>query len=140
MTDGQVEAAPRARRGPLRRLGCGIALVIWFVILLFPGFLLLLAIQQEVVVWHGRGFPEAESHPLVQVKLIMDARTRGVSITSSHISIEDSQNACVQTNVNYLLWQGTGEAASYCDCYARAGESGWTLTETYSGACRAGGS
>jgi hypothetical protein len=113
---------------------------VWFVILLIPGFLLLLAIQQEVAVWHGSGFPDSESHPLAQVKLIMDARTRGVSLTSSHISREDGQNACVQTNVRYLLWQGQGEPASYCDCYQRADNERWQLSETYGGACRPEGS
>lgn len=139
-TPESVASPPLASISPVRRilgrLGCFVGVSLWVIVLLIPGFLFLLAIEGEIAVWHGAGFPEPEAHPLLQVKLLMEIDTRGLNITASHISHETSTAACVQTNVNYVLWQGEGEPASYCDCYTRPDASAsWALSETYPGAC-----
>lgn len=131
--------AQRPRRNPLRRLGCGLALIVWFGILLIPGFLLMLAMQEEVAIWHGGDFPEREYHPALQISLLMDIDTRGVNITRSYIATSSGDTAaCVETQVSYVLWQGRGDPATYCDCYTRAtaGEA-WTYTGTEQGRCGA---
>lgn len=136
MSENEKATTPPAEVRIGRR-GCIIGVIIWLVVMTIPAFILLLAIQQEVTIWHGSGFPEREAHPLLQVRLIMEIESRGVSIGTSHISRETETLACVQTNVNYLLWQGQGESASYCDCYQREDPSAdWQFNETYTGICQ----
>ncbi len=126
----------KARRGVLGRLGCGLGLIVWLIVMLIPGFLFLLAIQQEISIWHGGGFPERDYHPALQIKLMMDIDTRGVSITRSYTAVSEDNATCVETQVQYILWQGRGEPAAYCDCYTRASLQGdWSYRGTQQGAC-----
>jgi hypothetical protein len=118
-----------------KRAGCGAAVLLWMVVLLIPAFLFLLAIQGEVALWHSGDVPEGESHPLLQVKLLMEVETRGLNITSSNVVRQDDLT-CMQTSVRYLLWQGEGNNVSYCDCYTReSNESAWELVTTNEGSC-----
>lgn len=122
------------RRAYTRRFGCGLAVLAWLLVLLIPGFLFLLAIQGEIVLWHGGDVPASESHPLLQVKLLMEIETRGLNITRSTPVTQSESETCMQTVVSYLLWQGEGSNVSYCDCYERANET-WQLTSTGDGSC-----
>jgi len=127
---------PKARRGLFGRLGCALGLLIWLAVMLIPGFLFLLAVQQEISIWHGGGFPERDYHPALQIKLMMDIDTRGVSITRSYVALSEENATCVETQVQYVLWQGRGEPAAYCDCYTRAQPpNAWSYTGTQQGAC-----
>jgi hypothetical protein len=123
------------RRAVVRRVGCGVAVILWALFMLIPGFLLLLAVQNEVIIWHGSGVPEPEAHPLLQVKLLMEIQTRGVSITTSSLQAGANHQTCMQTHVRYVLWQGQGENVSYCDCYTRAEGDTWQFISTVSGSC-----
>jgi hypothetical protein len=122
------------RSAYLKRAGCGLAVLLWMVVLLIPGLFFLLAIQGEVALWHGAGVPEPEAHPLLQVKLLMEVETRGLNITRSVPIIQSNDVTCMQTSVNYLLWQGEGNNVSYCDCYRRNGEM-WEFISTNEGNC-----
>jgi hypothetical protein len=123
------------RRAFVRRIGCGFAVILWAVFMLIPGFLLLLAVQNEVIIWHGSSVPEPEAHPLLQVKLLMEIQTRGVSITTSQPQTSANNQTCMQTHVRYVLWQGQGENVSYCDCYTRLEGGAWQFMSTASGNC-----
>ncbi len=138
-TPAQISPAPPSRRvNPIRRLGCGALLVIWFLILLLPAVMLALAVRGEIALWHGGDIPEPDAHPLVQLRLVMDARTRGVNVTTSQPLVLDGQT-CVQTDVRYVLWQGRGEDVRYCDCYTRPADGApWELMTTHSGTCEEG--
>lgn len=126
----------KARRSVFGRLGCALGLMIWLIVMLIPGFLFFLATQQEISIWHGGGFPERDYHPALQIKLMMDIDTRGVSITRSYTALAQDTATCVETQVQYVLWQGSGDPAAYCDCYTRASsQADWVYRDTQSGAC-----
>lgn len=125
-----VDAEPR-RRSPLRRVGCWIVIVIWFLILLLPCALIMLAVQQEIVITTG-------SAPGQQLRLwlISEAEQRGFGLSTASVIPKDNNDLCVQTDVRFFLWAGKGESSSYCDCYQRANQSAaWTSVSTATGAC-----
>ncbi|NJL54632.1 hypothetical protein HC928_05120 [bacterium] len=133
--DYVVKETPR-RHSPLRRLGCGALLLGWFAILLLPLAMFVLAIQGDVTIWHGAGIPDREEHPRLQVRLIMEMDFRGLGITNSSIEREGDNLLCIQSDVRFLLWQGEGEPATFCDCYTRsAPDSAWALESTVTGGC-----
>lgn len=124
---------PRRFRG-LRRLGCILLLVIWFMVLLLPCFMIVLATQQQITISQG-SLPDQE----IRIWLVMEQNQRGLGIssTSTHPAKGDNlptDSLCLQTNVNYLLWQGKGEASTYCECYAHDGDN-YTPLASYSQAC-----
>jgi hypothetical protein len=114
--------------GIVKRIGCGFLIVLWFVILLLPCFLIVLATQQEITISQG-SLPGQQ----IRIWLIMESEQRGVGISTTS-SIEIGEISCLQTNVNYILWQGKGDAASFCDCFSRF-EDEWLLATTSQGAC-----
>lgn len=124
------ELSPPRTGGLFRRVGCIMALVIWFVLLLLPCFFIVLATQNEIIISQG-SLPNQE----IRILLLMDADKRGifVSTTSVHSS-EVNLGVCLQTDVSYLLWQGSAEASVYCECYEHA-EEDYTLVEFYTGSC-----
>lgn len=122
----------------IKRLGCIFALVIWFSILLLPCFFIVLATQQEIIVSQGR-LPGQD----LRIWLIMEANQRGLAFSSTSTypaqGVEAQEGICLQTNVSYFLWQGTGENSAYCDCYANSGTNetpSWTLLTTEGNACQ----
>lgn len=121
---------PTSRVG---KLGCGIALILWFSFLLLPCAMFSLATAGEITL-SQQGVPEPASQPLMQIKLIMEPDERGLQFTRSFVAVSDDAQLCVQTNVNYVLWQTETEgdqSVVYCDCYASSEENAaWTFTET----------
>lgn len=118
--------------GLVWRAGC---LMIWLPLILLPIIMFNLATSGEIVLWHGAGMPEPESHPWLKATLIMDIDTRGLNITrSSIVSTASDGLTCVQTDVSFWLWAGKGDPAQYCDCYAQ-NNAAWTLMSTAAGAC-----
>ncbi len=119
-------------RGLVWRAGC---IVIWLPLILLPIVMFNLATSGEIVFWHGAGMPEPASHPWLRASLMMEIDTRGLNITrSSFASTSADGLTCVQTDVSFVLWAGTGEPVRYCDCYQKSGDV-WTLTATAAGAC-----
>ena len=132
------EAPKSPKRSIFRRVGCGILIVLWFLFILSPCLLIILASQGEIVLQH-RNIPESEIHPLLRVDLIMDIDFRGMAFTNSTKQNESDLEMCVQTNVRYLLWEGEGESAKYCDCYSRISvDKSWESTITTVGECESG--
>jgi hypothetical protein len=130
--EADAPVPPRFRR--LRRLGCVMLVVIWFTILLLPCFFIVLATQQQIVISQG-SLPDQQ----LRIWLIMETTMRGLGISST--SVHPAKGAllaedalCLQTNVSYILWQGQGDATSYCDCYTRDAES-WLLAASQVGDC-----
>ena len=119
------------RRNPLRRTGCIIALIVWFLILLLPCFLIVLAVQQEIVISTG-------SAPGQQTRLwlISEADERGLALSTTSTRQNNENAVCVETDVHFMLWAGKADPTSYCDCYQRANASvPWSSVSTVSGAC-----
>jgi hypothetical protein len=126
-----VEAEPPRRRGPLRRAGCIVALIIWFAILLLPCFLIVLATQQEISITTG-GAPGQQT----RLWLISEAEQRGLALSTGTVHQSGDNAICVQTNVNYYLWAGSSEPSVYCECYERENaEAEWSFTTSTQGAC-----
>lgn len=126
------EAAEPKRRSPLRRIGCGVLLVIWFALLLTPCFLITLAVQQEVRISTG-GAPGQE----LRVWLLMEVDTRGVGVSTGTVKSQTDTNMCVQTDIRYFLWQGSEESVSYCECYQRSSaDDVWEPTTVETEVCQ----
>ncbi len=110
-----AEVGLSRRRNPVQRLGCGTALIIWFLLLLTPCFLLTLAVQQEIVITTG-SLPGQQ----FRIYLISEAMQRGVVVSNSRIVGRQSEtNSCLETHVRYLLWTGIAESSTYCECFSR---------------------
>ena len=140
MSDENAEFTPEPipeappRRSPIRRAGCIVALVIWFVILLLPCFLIVLAVQQEIVITTGSA-PGQE----LRLWLISEADERGLGLSSASVYQSSANALCVETNVHFLLWTGHSDPVLYCDCYQRASASAeWAQTDSTAGECTTG--
>lgn len=121
----RVPPKPRSR---LRRFGCGIAVVLWIVLLISPCALLALASQGEIAIQLG-DIPGQS----LRIWMVSEARERGVGIARPSV-YTNGDSVCLQTNVSFLLWQGQGQATTYCDCYTRSG-SELSLVSSSAGVC-----
>ncbi len=119
------------RRRLIRRIGCGVLLVIWFCVLLLPCGLIVLAVQQQIVIPTGNA-PGQQT----RIWLISEPTERGFGISTASAISTDDNTLCVRTDVRFLLWAGQADPLSYCECYARANAGdAWSLTGSSQGAC-----
>jgi hypothetical protein len=121
-----VPVKPRSR---LRRIGCGIGLIIWVVLLLLPCLAIALISQGEINVQLG----DVPGQNL-RVWLIQDATQRGIGISRPSIHNDANANVCLQTDTNFLLWMGNGPSSSYCQCYTHEGDN-WKSVSSAQGTC-----
>jgi hypothetical protein len=119
---------PTPQRSPLKRPGCILGLILWFVVLLTPCFLIMLAVRGEISVTTG---PVPEQR--LRVWLIQEPDQSGIGISNVSVQGKD-ESLCVQTNVNFVLWRGEAQPTQYCECYALAGDS-YEITEITQEAC-----
>ncbi len=135
-SESELPSAPAPRRrGPLRRIGCGLILALWFLLLLTPCALVYLATKGEVTIPTG-SVPGQE----VRLWLMTEDRNRGIGISTASVSGGNgTTDICLQTDVRYLLWAGHGDNSTYCECYTRPGaDASWTsAAATVQGACQA---
>jgi hypothetical protein len=125
--------APPKKVNWARRIGCGIALVFWFALLLLPSVFLILLFNNEITITTGDA-PDQQ----IYIYLISEARERGIGVRTGSVASRDDTNVCVQTEQRYLLWQGTGEPATFCECYSRSSSSeSWSLASSEPNACPA---
>ena len=122
----------------MRRLGCGLMLALWFLLLLTPCALFYLAANGEIRLSHS-DIPQPYSQPLLLIALINDVDNRGLQIVRSAKSgaVEDT-SVCVETAVSYLLWvtKERNQDVTYCECYTRADASAaWTIDDTRLAPC-----
>ena len=136
-------SSPPKKRSLAKRLGCGLLLIIWFLLLLTPCALFYLAANGEIRIHHA-DIPQPHDHPRLQISLISEADDRGLRIVTSSI-VEQSdvdQSLCVETDVRFLLWESSAadQDTRYCDCYGRASATAaWELNDTFGGSCAAQG-
>jgi hypothetical protein len=128
-----IESAPR--KSIFRRPGCLIGLAIWAVLILSPCIIGILVTTGEVSLTLG-------SAPGQQLRiwLIDEVRERGLGISTPAVfgGGSDATAMCVQTDVRYLLWAGSADPVSYCECYLRPERGGeWNYSTTTQGACTA---
>lgn len=108
---------------PLRRVLTALFVIVWFPLLLTPCFLLTLASQGELSLTIG-GLPGQE----LRLWLIMDADQRGVGISSPIVSTGAEDRVCLQTNINFVLWQGSQESIQYCECFEQRNDAWISMT------------
>ncbi len=124
------------RRSIWRRLGCGLGIIGWLAFISLPMIFIVLAVRGQITIPRGGDIPNPDSYPRLQVRLVTEMDFRGLNITSTMVERDGSDALCVQTDVRFMLWEGEGDPAVYCECYTRA-DSGaaWDLTEAREGAC-----
>lgn len=131
-----VVVEKQQRRRPMRRVGCVLLVVVWFIVLMLPTVLFVLAVEGDITIARGDDIPDSHEHPLLQASLVMEADFRGLRITNTSLHNETDENLCIQTNVRFVLWQGEGDPATFCDCYTRDDpESAWLLDSTEMSPC-----
>ena len=138
ISEAEPIVQPRRHSIP-RRLGCGLVLTLWFILLLTPCGLFYLAANGEFRFEHGE-IPQSHAHPRLLVSLISEREDRGVRIETSAIVNQqgDDFSTCVETEVRFLLWEYSGgnQDVRYCDCYERAETNAdWEFKATYNDAC-----
>jgi hypothetical protein len=105
--------------------------IVWFLILLLPCFLVVLAVQQEISINTG-GMPGQQ----IRLWLISEAEQRGLALSTGTVRQSADNAACVQTDVNYYLWTGSEVPSVYCECYEReSAEASWSYVTSTAGAC-----
>jgi hypothetical protein len=118
----------------LRRLGCGILLVLWFTFLLTPCLMIKLAVDGEIVLTHS-DIPNDD----FRVWLIQDVRNRGIAVSNTRRVDAPSGAVCTLTDVGFFLWQGKGgDSQHYCSCYSKV-ESAWSSVAEGDSACQLAG-
>lgn len=126
----------KQKPGLLRHAGCGVLLLIWVTALLIPLVLFVLAVQGDITISHRGDVPDKIQHPRFQAFLLMEPEVRGLQFTRSSVRREGETNLCIQVNVSYVLWEGEGIPAAYCDCYGReALDDDWHYVETVQPVC-----
>lgn len=134
-----LDVPVRPKRSLFSRLGCGIVLVIWFMILLTPCALLYLASNGEIRILHT-DIPDAYEHPRLSIELVSEVKSRGLRVINSSVVDNDLDDnlMCVQTNVRFLLWQTNedNQDTAYCDCYERnESDAGWSFSQSTPDIC-----
>lgn len=129
------------RRHPIHRLGCGLLLVGWFILLMTPCALFYLAANGEIRLWHRDEVPQADVYPLLLISLISAVDHRGLRIENSSVALggADENALCMQIHVRFILWESdeNSQDAAYCDCYQRDdAAAAWQLDRTFGGACQ----
>ena len=118
---------------PIRRLGCGVLLMLWFVILLLPCLMIVLATQGEIILAHS-GIPEDD----FRIRLIQTTTERGLAVSNSR-RIDTSEGAvCTVIDVRFFLWQGKANPAHYCSCYTGSDKT-WSSVAEGADACKLAG-
>lgn len=129
---------PVQRPSIIRRLGCSLLLVFWFVILLAPCTFFYLAVNGQITLQHA-DVPDPAMHPLLSIQTIMEIEDRGVAITRSLITQQTDDQMCLETHVNYVFWQSShneSQDSVFCDCYTRQPGSDWALETQSTGTCQ----
>ena len=137
MADNTVndEIVKPRRRSPLRRAGCTIVVILWFVLLLTPCVGIALATQGDIVISQGNA-PGQE----IRIWLITEADERGLGLSSATLQQPDSNNLCVETSTRFILWTGQADPLTSCVCYTRdMEEQVWSTVSVENRACESSG-
>jgi hypothetical protein len=129
----------KKRRPLYQRIGCLLMIPIWLLFAITPLVMIILAVEGDITIEHGGDVPNKFQHPLFQLKLVMEEDFRGLNITNSSLYREGENDFCIQNNVRFILWEGEGDPASYCQCYERDDpDADWLSISSEEGSCDAG--
>lgn len=104
----------------LRRLGCLLATLLWFLVLLLPCVGFYLAVRGEIV-WERSRFSSD------RLWLIREGEQRGIAFSDTQpMGPIDAEEVCKRTHVTIWLWsQGSVERLGYCECEQRLENGDW---------------
>ena len=97
---------PTSRAG---RIGCGMLVVIWFIVLTLPFAMLWLATGRNITLSRGGDAPLTSQHPRLRVQLVMESDFRGLQISRNGVLTNEDTLFCYDQSVNYLLWENRGD-------------------------------
>lgn len=121
-----VNQETRGTGNRLKRLGCALGAIVWFILLILPCFAIVLVTRDEIVIQVGDLPGQA-----VRVWLVSGAKERGLAMSIPSVKISDSsQRACLLTNVQFLLWDGENMPTQFCECFLRQVESWESISPT----------
>ena len=103
---------------------------VWVIFMSIPILFVMMAIVGEFR-FQAIGVPKDE---VVRIWLVREPKERGFGFSIPSVVDRMDDELYVQTNVNYLLWQGTGESVSYCMGYQRS-EREWQQFSISEGKC-----
>jgi hypothetical protein len=121
---------------PLRRLGCGLLLLVWFLVMLTPCFVIVLATQREIVIQYS-DIPQDE----LRIWTIQERDLRGIGIANSRrvtVTATTGDATCTVIDIRFVLWQGQAESARSCACYELR-DGAWRETTIGDAACKLAG-
>lgn len=122
------------QRSPLRRAGCTVLVVLWFLLLLTPCFCITLATQGEIIIPQG-----SAPGQVIRIWLIMEADERGVGVSSTSVQQANENALCVETDTRFILWSGSAEPSASCECYEREDpDQQWSLLSVSNDTCSGG--
>lgn len=100
----------------LRRFGYLLFLVIWLMVICFPTFAFMLAMNGEITLGGG------PRHHL-RFFMVQEEAADGIAVEWARPLLRQSN--CAKTSVVYLLWEGRqdNQNVSFCHCYDAATEA-----------------
>lgn len=117
--NAEVKNQTGGRRNRLKRAGCVIGTIVWFILLILPCFAIILLTRDEIVIQVG-DLPGQS----VRLWLVSGVKERGLGISIPSVQrSDDEQKACLTTNVQFLLWAGQNMPTQYCECFSHQGQS-----------------
>jgi hypothetical protein len=108
----------------LGRVGCGVLVVLWFLLLLTPCLVVVLLTQREIVLIHS-DVPNDD----FRIWLISEPRERGFAISNARRVSAANNAVCTLTDVRFIMWQGKGDPIHYCSCYTRQNNTWMSIAE-----------
>ncbi len=119
-------------RKRLRRIGCGLLIVLWFAFLIIvPCGAAVLLTQNEIVITRS-SVPDN----VLRVWMVQDAEQRGVGLSNGYTIREDGNMLCTATDTQFFLWKGKANPNHNCTCYTKQDEN-YTITSDGDAACQA---
>src|SRR5262249_46298215 len=107
--------------------------VLWFLILLLPCFMIVLATQGDITLTHS-SVPE----DYFRIRLIQTTNERGLAVSNSRRVDASDGKVCTIIDVRFLLWQGQANPAHYCSCYTGS-DNNWSSVAEGKEACQLAG-
>jgi hypothetical protein len=109
---------------PLKRLGCGVLLVAWFLLLLAPCLLFVLAVQRQIEITYS-DVPQDS----LRIWSIQERDLRGIAVSNSRRVSAPNDVTCTIIDVRFLLWEGQADSSHQCSCYTRANNNWMSIAE-----------
>ncbi|MBX3081654.1 MAG: hypothetical protein KF716_08445 [Anaerolineae bacterium] len=125
----------------LRRIGCGALLVVWFLAMLTPCAVVVLATQGEIKITYS-DLPEDD----LRIWTVSSPDSRGIAVSNSRrmtpvqpISTATYHDTmCQIIDIRFILWQGSADSSHQCYCYGKS-EDQWDIVVDGTKACQLAG-